>query len=105
MYGMNDQNSADAQGRVVRDSTAIFVGDAAGSRTPGLYVWAGFDRPPTPWPVLVLDSPASTSSLTYKYQLRNITAGTAYVNRGKADVDSAGYVRTASSITVMEISG
>ena len=52
----------------------------------------------------VLDSPATTSSITYKLQIKSYTTGTAYINRNM--YDGTGYSgRTASSITVMEVKG
>ena len=55
-----------------------------------------------------LDSPSSTSSVTYKLQgtLGSTYSGTFYVNRmsnNNSDSDFVG--RTASNITVMEIAG
>jgi len=50
-----------------------------------------------------LDSPATTSAVTYKIKWGLNYAGTGYLNRGVNDTDAANYVRTASSITVMEI--
>lgn len=54
-----------------------------------------------------LDSPATTSALTYKVQMQNQAGGTSYVNRtaslnATSDVYAYGYI---STITVMEISG
>ena len=53
-----------------------------------------------------LDSPATTSSITYKMQVA-VTAGsgTAYINRTQADTDEVGQIRMASNITLMEIAG
>jgi len=42
--------------------------------------------------------------VTYKIQMR-ITSGTAYLNRSGADTDNTSHMRTASTITVMEIAG
>ena len=52
-----------------------------------------------------LDSPASTSSLTYKIQVMNTSATikTAAVNRTGQDSNVANATRTYSTITVMEI--
>lgn len=52
-----------------------------------------------------LDSPGSTSSLVYGVRLVNpvTVTRTFYVNRTATDSDSADYVRTTSTITVMEI--
>ena len=93
-----------AQLRLMRDSTAIGLGDAAGSRTRvtasmmslnGAQVNSGA--------LMFLDSPASTSALTYKVQLRSDTGSTVYVNRNPDNTDSANYIRAISTITVLEV--
>jgi len=50
-----------------------------------------------------LDSPATTSAVTYKIKWSVMTAGTIYLNRTYSDGDAAAYTRSTSSITVMEI--
>jgi len=50
-----------------------------------------------------LDSPSSTSALTYKIQVTG--NGTVSINRPTDTEDSANRIRTASTITVMEIAG
>ena len=91
--------------RQMRDSTAINVGTAAGSRPPssasmitnldtsqmGTFNWQ------------FLDSPATTSETTYKVQCL-VNSGTGYINRTGTDTDAATRPRTAANITVMEIS-
>jgi hypothetical protein len=53
-----------------------------------------------------LDSPATTSAVTYKIQIRNGNAtGAIFVNRAQDDSDIFYSPRGTSSITVMEISG
>ena len=92
---------------LVRDSTAIGIGDTAGSRTrvtSGTYV----SSPGEPVPVAFnfLDSPNSTSALTYKVQLRaTVAANQTVINRSNTDTDSAGFARGISSITLMEVAG
>jgi len=57
---------------------------------------------------MILDSPSSTSELTYKVQIgTTVGSHTACINRSGRDSDnSAGYDGNASStITVMEIVG
>jgi len=90
--------------KIVRDSTDISVGATAGSRT----LCSGYDQATTVNNMFglhfsYLDSPATTSQITYKVQGIAFTNG--YLNRsdGDGDFDSRG--RTASSITVMEIAG
>jgi hypothetical protein len=91
--------------QLVRGSTAICIGDAAGSR---LSASTGGATPDSNWSlpasINYLDSPATTSSVTYKIQGR-VGAGSFYFNRSQADTDSSGIMRSASTITVMEIKG
>lgn len=90
--------------QLVRGSTAINIGDTAGSRSRasaamlsandvfqfGTYNWQ------------FLDSPATTSATTYKVQMF-VNSGTAFINRTGLDNDAATRPRTASNITVMEV--
>lgn len=92
--------------RLMRDSTAIAIGDTAGSRTRATgALYLGTDAYSSfTCSTNYLDSPASTSALTYKWQFNALdNAGTVYVNRGAIDTDAASSARTVSSITVMEI--
>jgi len=94
--------------RLVRDSTAIAVGDASGSRVQVSSVaWgSGGNNATNMQSMNFLDSPATTSSTTYKLQISGATAGvTNYINRDQRD-DNGGYEpRGVSTITVMEIAG
>ena len=95
--------------RLVRDSTPIFVGDAAGSRTRAsnfVKNLSGGAIETHNYSGQILDSPATTSSVTYKIQGLTLVAGRQLnINKSYADTDGATQARTASSITVMEISG
>ena len=94
--------------RLMRDSTAIAVADAAGSRlrTTGATYAQIENYTPFTCSSNHLDSPSSTSALTYKWQFNALdNAGTIYVNRASADPDATSTGRTVSSITVMEIKG
>lgn len=97
--------SAALQGQIVRDSTAIGIGDTAGSRTRASI--GNVELPGTAalaMNVMFLDSPATTSATTYKFQVRsNSSPQTVFVNRTSTDTDSAQYARTISTITVMEV--
>jgi len=89
--------------QLVRNSTAIDIGDAASTRiqaTTNLYNVAP-DGLAMATPIY-LDSPSTTSSVTYKLQMR-VNSSTGYVNRTTTDSDTTVYSRTASTITVMEI--
>ena len=95
--------------RLVRDSTAIGIGDAAGSRartsTNPMYNSTSL-RDMMNTTINFLDSPSTTSATTYKVQgYQTESTGTHYVNRSEGDVDNAQYVRAISTITAYEIAG
>jgi len=94
--------------QLLRDSTAIYQGDASSSSNRGQTMFPGdiagsqyfIYRPAT----IFLDSPATTSSVTYKVQIKTGSGTVVYVNRTGADLGTAaGGIRSASSITVMEV--
>jgi hypothetical protein len=94
--------------RIVRNSTPIAVGDAASTRIQSTFHTATIstyiiNSANMMW----LDAPATTSATTYKLQFANpYNAGaTTFVNRTTDDSDSNVNARTASTITVMEVSG
>jgi|DEB0MinimDraft_10_1074344.scaffolds.fasta_scaffold28677_3 hypothetical protein len=98
--------------RLLRDSTPIHIGDTAGDRplptaTTGWYAGTSYDTYGlTQSSIQYLDSPATTSQITYKFQMRHYSTNTGYLNRTAADRNSTIYdPRTASTITVMEIAG
>lgn len=105
--GFSCQNGTGGVIRIVRGSTAIYVGDAAGSRPLGLGQIDGASSLYAIYRMsgVYLDSPATTSSTTYKIQIFNSTgSGTSAVNRTEQDRNTSTYdTRSASSITVMEI--
>ena len=85
----------DGYARLMRDSTSIGNGDDGYfGQSAGQDYFAGHSKP-----ITYLDSPASTSSLTYKIQVWG--ANTSYVNGRGYD----GSFRTSSGITLMEIAG
>jgi len=93
-----------ARSRLMRDSTEINIGDTASTRARGT------SDPFSVAPQIIgttiagsyLDSPATTSATTYKFQVAT-SGGTVYVNRSEDDSDSTIRSRTVSTITVMEI--
>mgnify|MGYP001179912213 CR=1 FL=1 len=93
---------------LVRDSTEIFRGNAGGSRqrftATGLYGIDESQYSGGTGTAVFLDSPSSTSSLTYKVQVK-IRATTLYVGRTVYDTDNDNASRHASSITAIEIAG
>jgi len=100
-----------ATARLARDSTAIYVGDAAGNRIQASsYHFAANsganDRQLDDYNGQFLDSPNTTSAITYKLQFASSYTGyNVYVNRGYTWADANYRASTASSITVMEVAG
>ena len=105
----------DSKLRLVRNSTDIYLGDADGTRprvtrvvnthTPSGY---GIYHN-VPAQIVFLDSPATTSSVTYKIQMAAYTNNTVYLNRSSANQvsESPGQWdgKPSSSIMAMEVSG
>ena len=91
--------------QLVRGATAIDIGDAAGSRTRSSFALLQDNTTLQQGNLGLnfLDSPATTSATTYKMQMF-VNSATGYINRTGSDADSLGRPRTASNITVMEIS-
>jgi hypothetical protein len=99
--------------RLLRDSTDIFIGDAANNRTrvtipidsnheetSNVYIARNMG-------LTYLDSPSTTSSVTYKIQIANHFTSTpiTYINRTPSDTDFNFNARTPSNIVLMEIAG
>ncbi len=94
--------------RMLRDSTVINAGAVAGSRSPALGGFSSDNNtiPSAPVSGIFLDSPATTSSITYKIQIGCLAGnGTAFINRTDDDGDEAGQIRMASNLVAIEIAG
>jgi len=100
-------NTQYSHARLVRGSTAICIGDANSSNTRGSFnnFYTGDNNTYKSGTQNYLDSPATTSSTTYKIQIATGGSGTIYLNYGGATDTDAARGRTASTITVMEIAG
>ena len=98
---------------LLRNSTFIGGGASSGSRSSvigtqgmtnqssGVKIDSGVQ-----YHVTYVDSPSTTSAITYKMQFWQDTPGNPiYVNRTNNDGDAAGWPRTSSSIIAMEIAG
>lgn len=94
--------------RITRDGTAISVGDSDGSRrqaTVGWYPGVNSSAVHGNISYNYLDSPSTTSSVTYKVQA-NIENATFYLNRSGRDTNSTSQDgRRTSNIVLMEIAG
>ena len=92
---------------LMRDSTDLAIGDAASARTRatigGLSDYDnGHDMRPLHY--TFLDSPNTTSQVTYKWQWNQPShSQTIYLNRTQADNDVAYSARGASNIIVQEV--
>jgi len=90
--------------QLARNSTAICIGDAGNGFQATL---GGVPSPSNgdksfPMTGNFLDSPATTSSTTYKVQMRNYS-GTSFVNQTVNDTNASYTARSTSTITVMEV--
>ena len=93
--------------RLSGGNTSTYLGDAASNRVQSVVAIQSdndnpFWRTQFSMPLTYLDSPATTSSVTYGVDVR-IGTGAVYVNRSQDDTDSVNNGRTASTITVMEV--
>ena len=107
--GANASDDNHVYVQMVRDSTAINIGDARSNRTRGTSIINnGLAGQMFHCSSCFLDSPSSTSAVTYKIQmLTTASSETGCINRSGRDTDnSAGHDGNASStITAMEIAG
>ena len=98
-------SNGSANYRLVRNTTALAIGDASGSRTQStISSQAGTTNRMEGLGSNYLDSPSTTSATTYKVQWRVQNSGTnIYLNRSSSDADNESHPRGSSTITVMEI--
>ncbi len=96
--------------RLVRDSTAINIGDADASNqirssSTSRPTSSNYDLDIAPVAGNFLDSPSSSSQLTYKLQatLGSTYNSTIYINRTVSNGNNDFHPKTASTITVMEV--
>ena len=96
--------------RLMRDSTAINIGDAGQanqvrSSSTSRPTSTNYDLDIAPIAGNFLDSPNTTSQVTYKLQatLGSTYSNTIYINRSVSDANNDFMPRTSSNITVMEV--
>ena len=106
---MSDSQYDGLYGKLMRDSTQICLGDAAGSRNRASFMFPNSNvaNRPVETSINYLDSPATTSEITYSVRIRDDSgAGSSiYFNRGAIDTDSAAQYRLASTLICMEVAG
>jgi len=91
--------------RLTRGGTVLLQGDSAGSRTRAMAAsndW-GSEVNADVFSYTYLDSPATTSSITYYPQVKSDAGTTIGVNRTQQDNDNGAYGRFCSTVTLMEI--
>ena len=101
----NNTENASTSIRMMRGASAIYVGNADGSRTQATMVGSprGGTHPDQSGNTAVfLDSPAVDTAVTYSAEMR-VSAGIGVLNRSSGDLDNSTYGRTTSSITVIEV--
>jgi hypothetical protein len=111
MKGAGGANYSVIRSRLLRDSTPIYVGDAASNRPRSMGQFYGGGDGGTDVFHLAqlggtfLDSPATTSSITYKIQIGGDgNSQVVFINRTQGDRDNTYFdSRVAASITLIEI--
>ena len=93
-----------------RNATKIAFGDAAGSRAQGTVAggvpvagntWRGYSAS-----IMFVDSPATTSALTYTFRLGGNASSIIYLNQDGRNTDAANdSTRTITTLILMEIAG
>lgn len=107
-----DGSDRNALLKLVRGSTDIYLADQSGSHrirsSGGVHTTHGVSQGQETYSVniMFLDSPSSSSSLTYKLQgLTNNSSQTLEIGRTAGGTDDANRATFPASITVMEIEG
>lgn len=111
--GIASENAQGAATKLTRtiggSTTQISLADAAGSRSRGSFAGSAYRGNGGGYLIMMLnqnlnylDSPATTSAVTYGVQVSSLNTGT-YINRTGNDTDSNDMYRGVSYITVMEI--
>tara|TARA_B100000214_G_scaffold133863_1_gene95203 strand:- start:326 stop:1102 length:777 start_codon:yes stop_codon:yes gene_type:complete len=93
--------------RLVRDSTAIAIGDAASNRSQSTFSseTSGGGGNMKNASLFYLDTHGANGStaVTYKFQAGALDGGTFQLNQSVADTDISSYPRVASFLTVIEV--
>ena len=110
-FNLNAMVIADNQragARVARDSTGIGVATNAGNRTPAATTFAGTSDGALSSLNMsnsILDTPSTTSQITYRLQVQCENTTEIKVNIDDADGNGVSYFRGVTTITAMEIAG
>lgn len=103
----NNDDVNHAYALLKRGTDTLIIADTASNRTSASMVISGtqtLEHPPRGF--TFLDSPSSTSELTYKIQVKGSNTNGIYCNRSAGDNDAAANDgRSVSTFTLMEIEG
>ena len=95
--------------RLMRDSTPVGNGTPSSNRAGAIVTTytgtADTDAHCIPTSGTFVDSPSTTSAITYKLQVLCQSGMTLWIGRSARDTDLAEHARTSSTFTVMEIAG
>jgi hypothetical protein len=112
MKGAGSQDASTIRSRLLRNSTPIYVGDAASNRPQSMgqfYISSGGGGQfyLAQLGGTFLDSPGTTSAITYKMQYGcDNTSTIVFINKTQGDRDTTYFdSRIPASITLMEIAG
>lgn len=106
-YTSHSVSNGFAYFKLVRNNTDVVVGDSRGNATRAT-MDASQQTAGSPWvwakhsSIVFLDSPSSTSSVTYKFQMLCSNSTLTFVG-GTATVDDANRSNVPTTITLMEI--
>ena len=92
--------------RIVRGSTVIGIGDAAGSRqrVTGTSGYPGAHNVSVVSLDFIDNSPGSTATVTYRLQAKEYSVSNGYINRSNSDIDNSDYgQRSISTMTLTEL--
>jgi len=110
VFGYTCEADVNSVFQLWRDSTAIHLADAAGNRerasAASIYQASGGTANMYGGTINALDTPSSTSSITYKLMYfggEGANSNSIFFNRAEGDSDTDEFKRTISSITLMEI--
>ena len=104
-FFVGDATSAYPRLRLLRDATFIFIGDAYGSATQGsaaMHTAAFASTAIISVGTTYLDSPATTSAVTYKWQIATFSSRAAVIGATSGSSDGNN-MSVPSTITLMEV--
>ena len=105
------ENNQGAAAKIQRDGSNISgpLADTASNRSlsslAGSAYWAAVGGLMRTLSINYLDSPSSTSELTYRIVVSSISSPGTFVNRSHTDNDTSDFLRTSSFLTLMEVQG